>query len=471
MDNNFDIEVVAEVEIDVENEVDIEVEIEEAGPRGKDGLSAYDIYVKNGGILTEEEWLISLKGEKGDVGDTGYTLTNTLRGESITIEDAVEFKLFNLEIEGKTIQDESVGYTNLFDIEKITNNAYLDAGSGDLGTSGVSAVSDYIKVKANETYTLSYDYETLLNTGNRDYALYDINKVHISGRGYTPSNKPILITPTQDGYIRFAYDKNCTDIKFSDGKARIEVKTVGKNLILTNENEWEQGTINDGNNENNTTRLRTKNYIEINDDTLHTFHLENAVIGNVWFYDEQKQVVNNLYDMIYQTGMKFVEFTTPKNTKYYKVVIRYEDNSVITSQEISEIKPMLEKGSVATEYEEHKSNTTLLELNEPLRSLPNGVKDRTYIKNNKLYVDRYIKNNEELTTPITEEVGDCIIYTYAGVNNIDLEAGLKTDFSVTYAQDMMSILKDYPSMEEIQAYVDSQLGTINEQLASLTEVE
>ena len=64
-----------------------------------------------------------------------------------------------------------------------------------------------------------------------------------------------------------------------------------------------------------------------------------------------------------------------------------------------------------------------------------------------------------------------IYKSYEGVNNIDLEANLKTEFSVTYAQDMKSILKDYPSMEEVQQYVDSQLGAINEQLASLTEVE
>lgn len=49
----------------------------------------------------------------------------------------------------------------------------------------------------------------------------------------------------------------------------------------------------------------------------------------------------------------------------------------------------IEKGT-ATEYEEYKENISLIELNEPLRSLPNEVKDKAYIKNNKLYVDRYI---------------------------------------------------------------------------------
>lgn len=50
----------------------------------------------------------------------------------------------------------------------------------------------------------------------------------------------------------------------------------------------------------------------------------------------------------------------------------------------------VEIGETATEYEPYKSNTTLIQLNEPLRSLPNGVKDIAYIKNGILYVDRKV---------------------------------------------------------------------------------
>lgn len=53
--------------MEIENVVEIEVEAEE----GKQGLSAYEVYLNNGGTLSEEEWLLSLKGETGQNGVDG----------------------------------------------------------------------------------------------------------------------------------------------------------------------------------------------------------------------------------------------------------------------------------------------------------------------------------------------------------------------------------------------------------------
>ena len=52
--------------------------------------------------------------------------------------------------------------------------------------------------------------------------------------------------------------------------------------------------------------------------------------------------------------------------------------------------PMVAKANTLTEYKQYQKSVSVMALNEPLRSLPNGVKDITYIKNNKLYVDRYV---------------------------------------------------------------------------------
>lgn len=64
----MDIDNVKLNEIDIEEVVELEVDFEQVGPRG---LSAYEVYLKNGGTLSEREWLLSLKGEKGDAGEKG----------------------------------------------------------------------------------------------------------------------------------------------------------------------------------------------------------------------------------------------------------------------------------------------------------------------------------------------------------------------------------------------------------------
>ena len=53
--------------MEIENVIEIEVDASEA----KEGLSAYEVYLKNGGILSETKWLESLKGEPGSNGYNG----------------------------------------------------------------------------------------------------------------------------------------------------------------------------------------------------------------------------------------------------------------------------------------------------------------------------------------------------------------------------------------------------------------
>lgn len=54
--------------MDIENVVDVEINIEQIGPQG---LSAYEIYKKNGGTLSEKDWLLSLRGDTGPIGPIG----------------------------------------------------------------------------------------------------------------------------------------------------------------------------------------------------------------------------------------------------------------------------------------------------------------------------------------------------------------------------------------------------------------
>lgn len=56
----MDIEQVVDLEIDLEAvPQDLEVEVQQIGPQG---LSAYEVYMQNGGTFSEKEWLDSLIG-------------------------------------------------------------------------------------------------------------------------------------------------------------------------------------------------------------------------------------------------------------------------------------------------------------------------------------------------------------------------------------------------------------------------
>lgn len=87
-----------EIEVGIDNsENTIDVEIKETGPQGpqgpqgvegpqgEPGLSAYEIYLKNGGTLSEIEWLESLKGDTPSL--SGYATeeyVNNVINNSIT---------------------------------------------------------------------------------------------------------------------------------------------------------------------------------------------------------------------------------------------------------------------------------------------------------------------------------------------------------------------------------------------------
>lgn len=67
--------------MELEGISEIEVEIKESGPQGPPGLSAYEVYLKNGGTLSETEWLESLKGETGGPGADGKDGQNGADGK------------------------------------------------------------------------------------------------------------------------------------------------------------------------------------------------------------------------------------------------------------------------------------------------------------------------------------------------------------------------------------------------------
>ena len=67
-----------------------------ASETGIQGLSAYEVYKKNGGTLSETEWLESLNGEKGEKGDKGDKGDTGEQGEAFTYDMFTDEQLIAL---------------------------------------------------------------------------------------------------------------------------------------------------------------------------------------------------------------------------------------------------------------------------------------------------------------------------------------------------------------------------------------
>ena len=299
---------------------------------------------------------------------------------------------------------ESVGYENLFDVSKITGKTAIMSADGSTATSSVSNLSDYIEVKANKPYTLSFEYDTLLNTAERGLCYYDKDKKFLRGKAYSQTGKKEAIAPTEDGYVRFSYDMNCYNIQVAEGehsyipygKSGIEVKTVGKNLSYISS-------------------IAPYNYSAILENGIIAMNGTSASAGNLTIYLNDKTnlilkanttytfivivdgtITGSTYKAIYLKGNNVGSLSSDKITTFQytptedtvAVEIAFDLGANLTFN--CTIKIQVEKGNTSTEYQPYQKNTSLFVLNAPLRSLPNGIKDIAYIKNNKLYVDRYV---------------------------------------------------------------------------------
>ena len=325
-----------------------------------------------------------------------YLRTNeTAIGETIEIKnEKTEIKKFI--IDGKSTQDgepapdtpieiESVGYTNLFDKDNvILENRYLkdDGSTSDVVADWIVTMS-LIEVKPNQNYVISAK-----NMGERFiYAEYSSNNpVTTVGQRVEITPVTSFKTSSTTKYIRFCTNNpNATKFKIEEGsivhpympyiplgKYGIEVKTVGKNLF---NNIMESGNINSsGVNYNDGNSIRSVDFIKVQPNKEYTISNNGVPIQcNISQYDEKQTFIS-------RTFSNATSIITSSNTKYIKF-----QTSVVTNYKFQ-----LEEGSTFTEYEPYKENISVLQLNEPLRSLPNGVKDIAYLKNDKLYVDRYV---------------------------------------------------------------------------------
>lgn len=192
-----------------------------------------------------------------------------------------------------------------------------------------------------------------------------------------------------------------------------EVKGVGSEEHINYCSEIEVGNINaNGNNFNDETSIRSKNYDEIEPNTTYIASLNGNAIGfNYTQYDENKTSLGRNYA---SNGI----FTTSENAKYVRVqALASIDNSVVQINKGTEIKPYTPYGYCR--YETVVENKNLLENNLTSKTI-NGLdvvvnNDKTIIINGTATTTTVLNLiNDEIGTNASERILKKGTYTLSG---------------------------------------------------------
>ena len=285
---------------------------------------------------------------------------------------------------------ESVGYENLFDNSTFTNST--------------SWKYETINAKPNTTYIASFsisqtskDFVPIFAFNSSESASGSANQVY--------KGRPIIVKTNEDGIIKVQYrttdtvNYNISNYKFQlekgstvhsyipYGKYGIEVKNTGKNLLenrgVSNTSNGITFTVNDdktilvnGNNDG----TANSSFI-INNYSLKagTYILNGCPSGgSSTTYRLAIQKTSGWSVLALDTGSGSEQFTIDEATNIQVAIF------IQKGQTISNLlfKPMIRLSSIIDDtYEPYKSVSSLFVLDQPLRSLPNGVKDELVIEN------------------------------------------------------------------------------------------
>lgn len=204
-----------------------------------------------------------------------------------------------------------------------------------------------------------------------------INYLWTTGIGFNMSK--IVVTPKVDG--EFGYFKGMKSVGQNDVDGhKIEILSRNKNLITGIKN----GVVdNHGKESNHTTTIIPIDYISVENGETYYFSSNFSGYKVVHEYDKDKNFIK--YHAI---GSRNSYCTLSSKCKYIK--FRYEPSN---GETLLNTQLQFEKGAVGTAYVEGKSNKKEILMNEPLRGLPNGVRDKYVMIDGKWYIER---NNIEI---------------------------------------------------------------------------
>ena len=317
---------------------------------------------------------------------------------------------------------ESVGYENLFDKDNTTyKNGYYKGDNGEeISTSYSGYITSYVSVQPNTIYTISGKLKGITNTGAVYF--YDNLKNWISRLSNANLNEGefTFTTPNNCYYMQFQYIMSVYDASTIQitkgtkiynyipyGKYGIEVKTVGKNKLNIN-------------------------HYEMRGDGL-GFDISSLEIGKTYTFSSNKPItilkISNYswnYNSIYyvdRNGFYNYTFVMTRNENIpeteqqflFLQITKTEDTFVKNISELDGYEIQIEESVVATNYDPfHKPMISLIELNAPLRSLPNGVKDELVIENGRAKI---IKRVGKVVLNGTENWEKEVNDTYISISN------------------------------------------------------
>lgn len=320
------------------------------------------------------------------------------------------------------------------------------------------------KADANSVYTKQESDEKYANAIKQE--LVKVKEAKINSTGANLQNVQLFGESVQETEPSVDNPSQITSIT-----GAINYKTTGKNVF---DGEMELGSINwqNGEFEDNTNCIRSKNYIDGTAGEYYAFSNSRNYTHNVYNYDKNKQFISAeavANDTSYQipTNVKYIRFRTTQGTV---------ENNLDTDFQI-------EKGSTVTDFEAYKEKRTTIQLPEGVEicGLPNEVTD---------YIDSTGVIHKKIGKMILDGTGNygsyrgytgegyCYWYEDArfkikNVTSINYKHSLCTHFKNVYANYLnntgIGTYSDHPTLP--RKYFVSDKSTLEEFKAQLAELQ
>ena len=314
----------------------------------------------------------------------------------------------------------SVGYENLLNLidgVNSSNGIVATVEKGVVTINGTYTGSDNMwftipseeySLKNGETYTYSLENSEILNSEIRTRTL-------LSGYldcNFSTINRTNTVTLTEDESSSRLQIRLIPGITFNNfifkpkiekgsiahpyipyGKHGVEIINVGKNRLPNNPDKTSTNGVTVTKNKDGSITLNgtstANSWVTIAEDlklnaNTYTLSLKNKMTGLGLYLGSDSATI---YAVTQTQTNDYKTFTLSEDTIFDVARIRIISGTVFNNFTIY---PMLEIGATVTEYKSYVSNSTIFLLNEPLRSLPNGVKDVAYLRNGKLIVERKV---------------------------------------------------------------------------------